>query len=191
MIHNVSRVTTAFILLTLGSHVLAQDVEYAESFEPNGQFSAQWCVEGDMLRMRLAAEAQGWLAIGFSDDQLMANTDVIMVTGEGDAQDAFADRRSAPIPDDLQDITIHSAAQDGNMTIVEMSRPITTLDDEGDFSLDEDRFLLWAYHNSSDSFFSRHSRRGFSTDRVNFQSAGVCQISNGSCNAKNSCIGSG
>ena len=141
---NYFRTNIAFCLIYLaGTFCLAQEVQYAESFEPNGQYNAQWCVDGDMLRMRLEAQAQGWLAIGFSDNQLMPNTDVIMLTGEGVAQDAFADRRSAPIPDDQQDITVHSTSEDGGFTVVEFSRPIQTMDDEGDFSLDQDRFLLW------------------------------------------------
>ena len=167
------------ILLVCNSLLPAQDVEYAEEYSPNGQYSAHWCVDGDILRMRIAAQTQGWLAIGFSDDQLMPNSDVIMLTGEGEVQDSFADRRSAPIPDDLQDVTLSRAIQEGDMSVVEFSRPISTADDEGDFNLDQDLFLLWAFNSNDDSFFSRHTRRGFSGERVNFQSAGACTIDNG------------
>ena len=162
------------VLAAMMSSALAQDVEYSETFSPNNQFTANWCTDGDDIRFQLIAEGTGWLAIGFSNNQSMPDSDVIMLTGEGVAQDAFANSRSAPIPDESQDITIISSSEVDGVTTVEFSRAIST-GDEADLSLDEDRFLVWAYQATSDLFFARHSDRGFSADMMNLSSAGACQ----------------
>ena len=116
------------LLAAMISPTLAQDVEYAETFTPHSQFTANWCTDGDDIRFQLISEGTGWLAIGFSNNQSMPDSDVIMLTGEGVAQDAFADFRSAPIPDDSQDITVISSSEVDGMTTVEFSRAIATGD---------------------------------------------------------------
>ena len=153
------------------------EVGYTESFSPNADYTAEWCVDGDAMSFRVTSSALGWVALGFSDNQQMANSDIIMLTGEGPMQDAWASARAAPPADGSQDVTLHASSQVGQ-TIVEFSRPIVT-GDEDDLALDAERFLLWAYHQSNDGFNSRHSARGFTSDKVDFSAAGACSTSGG------------
>ena len=134
---------------------------------PNGVLTAA------NINFRVTADASGWVAIGFSNDQLMPNSDIIMMTGEGEFQDAWANARAAPEKDVSQDATLHAASQNDGQTSVEFSRPLNS-GDEDDLSLDSERFLLWAFNQSSDSFTRRHSSRGFTATMLDFGSAETC-----------------
>ena len=153
------------------------EIVYSESFSPNASYSAEWCTDSETIRFRVTSSALGWVALGFSDDQLMPNSDIIMLTGEGPMQDAWALARAAPPADASQDVTLHTSTQDGQ-TVVEFSRPINT-GDERDLSLDAERFLLWAVNQSDDGFTRRHTARGFSGEKVDFSNSGACTIGEG------------
>ncbi len=151
------------------------EIGYTEMFSPDENYTAEWCATEDVLHFRLTADVRGWVAVGFSDDQFMANSDIVMATGEGAIQDSWAVARAAPPPDASQDATLHSSSQVDRTTVVEFSRPRVTGDDR-DLSLDQERFIVWATNASSDRFNSRHSGRGFTDTRIDFAAAGTCIV---------------
>lgn len=155
---------------------IGQEIGYTESFSPNGSYTAEWCTSDATVNFRITTNGSGWAAMGFSNDRLMPETDLIMVTGEGDIQDSWASGRFAPAADASQDATLVSASQANGTTVVEFSRAITTNDGD-DLSIDQNRFMLWAMSSSSDSFRSRHSARGASPQMINFSSAAPCTVS--------------
>ena len=158
--------------LLYGDH----EIGYTEMFSPPENFMAEWCATDDVLHFRLTAEARGWVAVGFSNDQLMANSDIVMTTGEGAIQDSWAVARAAPPPDASQDATLHSSSQVERTTVVEFSRPRVT-EDSRDLALDQPRFMVWAMNDSSDRFTSRHSERGVTETRIDFAATGACEVS--------------
>ncbi|MCA9148564.1 MAG: PEP-CTERM sorting domain-containing protein [Planctomycetales bacterium] len=159
-------------LITAGN-CSAQDGIFTEINKPNNNFTLQWCSEGDAIHFQIQARATGWVSVGFSNDRSMPNTDVIMLTGEGNVADGFASARSAPSIDSQQDITLINADQTGSLTTVEFTRPIVTGDSK-DFSLDTGRFVLWAYQSTNDSFTRQHSAEGTISSRIDFSAAAAC-----------------
>jgi len=105
----------------------------------------------DFKLMTLQSDPQTWIGIGFSEDQLMPNTDVVtgLVTPFGDAlvQDRWSQIKSIPAVDDQQDITSTSASyQDGILTVLfSRARQSTDLaDDRYSFTDTECLYLLYA-----------------------------------------------
>lgn len=155
-------------------HLLAA-VEYTQSLTPIPEYQVEWCTEGQDVRFRMTATGTGWVALGFNDRQRMAQSDIMMATGEGSSADTFADAQAAPGIDTVQNINLISFSQENGTTIVELSRPINTGDADGDYSLDTSRFLIWAYNERRDLFTSQHTDRGFSAEKINFAQAGACR----------------
>ncbi|MCA9212886.1 MAG: PEP-CTERM sorting domain-containing protein [Planctomycetales bacterium] len=154
--------------------VVAQDDIYTESFSPNSRYTLQWCTQGESVQFQLQASVTGWVGVGFSDSRSMSRSDVILATGEGELIDAYSPGHSAPGKDSQQDVTLLSAKQESSMTTVEFSRPIST-SDSSDYSLDQDRWVLWAYHTTSDSFTQEHRSEGVFSSKIDFSAAPACK----------------
>lgn len=160
-------------LLALGPESLPA-IEYTETFQATSRYRIDWCRDQETVRFRLAATSNGWLGIGFNELSQMPGSDVIMATGEGTIQDAFADRRGVPLVDSTQDVVLDSFAQENGITTVEFARPIVPQDSTQDKSLDSFVYLVWAMNTSSDSFQEHHTHRGATPVRVNFSEAATC-----------------
>ena len=165
--------STLFLALLTTVASADHEIGYTETFVPNGSYSVQWCTEAENVNFRVTANATGWVALGFSNNQLMPSSDIIQTNGNGQIKDGWAVARAAPATDAFQDVTLHTATEAGGQTIVEFSRPIDT-GDVDDLSLDTPRFLLWAFHATNDSFITRHSNRGFTSDTVDVSAAAAC-----------------
>lgn len=152
----------------------AHAIDYSETFVASNRLTINWCTDGSDVRFKLTGTGTGWLGVGFNTRQQMPNSDVIMVTGEGSFQDAFADFRGAPGKDASQNVTVDSATQQNGVTTVEFSRPIVSPDETDDLALDADLFMVWAMNRTSDSFTAQHTDRGFTTSRVNLSAAAAC-----------------
>ncbi|MCA9212888.1 MAG: hypothetical protein KDB27_07485 [Planctomycetales bacterium] len=155
--------------------MMAGDVEYAESLTATTGFQIQWCTQQDDVRFKVTSESTGWVGIGFNDSPRMPQSDVILLTGEGNVLDAFATRRGDPAPDSSQDITLIKSSQENGVTTVEFSRAIDTGDALGDYPLNSAQYILWAYQFSSDSFMAEHTDRGSSATPFNLSMAGACR----------------
>jgi hypothetical protein len=145
-----------------------------QSFTPNSNYSASYTVcGGALLSMTITANTTGWVAVGFSNDQLMTNTD--MVTGGVNADgtlylnDRFAINHGAPAIDATQNATpiTQTSSESNGVTTLTFTRLLNTGDTTGDFNLTNGSYyLLWAY-GSSDTF-GRHTARGASASPISF-----------------------
>lgn len=149
-------------------------IDYTETYKASNAYTIDWCRGGHDIYFRLKATARGWLGVGFNTRAQMTGADVIMATGEGKIQDAFADFRGAPAKDASQDVTLSAASQVNNVTTIEFSRPLVSADANDDLSLDVTRFMVWAYQSSNDSFTSEHSSEGATPNKINFATANAC-----------------
>ncbi len=152
----------------------AYAIDYTETIQASNRLRVDWCTDGADVRFKLTGTGTGWLGVGFNTRQQMPNSDVIMVTGEGVIQDAFADFRGAPGKDTAQNVGLDTASQANGVTTVEFVRPIVSPDTTDDLALNADLFMVWAMNTSSDSFTAQHTHRGFTSTRVNFSAAAAC-----------------
>ncbi|RDH84615.1 MAG: hypothetical protein DIZ80_03865 [endosymbiont of Galathealinum brachiosum] len=151
---------------------------YANSFSSGTGFEISWDVcAGNLLQMEISNTSTGWIGIGFSFDQLMANTDVFLGGFDGGAYgyDGFAfDGFSGPPVDASQDFTIESSTEVGGTTTMELSRLLSTGDiNDFDLSIGE-YYLLWAFGGLDDfAFHGVGDGRGFSAETYSFAAVPV------------------
>lgn len=185
MSHPFFRSIGLFIALFLGQSSTDAMLAYPETFT-DGDFTANWCLDGSTLHMQLISTGTGWISLGFTDTvgmgASMINTDIALFNDSG-FQDSWSTALSPP-PSDVSlggtsDISVDSFTDNGSSTIVEFNRPLTTSDSSFDLDLASPRFLVWAFHATEDDYTAAFptgwhgANRGFgpSTD---FSLAGAC-----------------
>jgi hypothetical protein len=147
--------------------------EYAHRTDAGG-FEVHWSNDINYLRVGLVSPGTGYVAIGFDPDHRMKGADFIIAAVEDGRlliRDDYGDGSVRHTADTLlggTDDVIEAAGTERNGgTTVEFVIPLTTRD-EYDKTLVPGRtyHILVAYHNPSDSFAARHSRRGSGTMRL-------------------------
>lgn len=131
-------------------------------FAPNQDYALTFKICDNSLFGTVTARASGWVAVGFSSDQYMPATDIVMagVLPDGTAyhQDAFAQRRTPPNRDASQDVQLLSASELGGVTSYSFSRLLNTGDASQDYDLtDGPYYILAAFQASSDNLREQHS----------------------------------
>lgn len=126
-------------------------VELPHSFDSGRGYLAEWGLTGEgLLAMRISAETEGWVGIGFSQDRSMPRSDMVVGAAAPDGSfsyvhDRFATARAEPAIDAQQDIEVLSITHEGGITAMEFQRPLAT-GDRQDFDLsDGSYFLLYAW----------------------------------------------
>lgn len=132
------------------------------TISPIDDFSLTFKVCDNSFVGTVTAKATGWVAVGFSQDQYMPQTDVFMagVLPDGTAyhQDAFAYFRSPPVADAQQSATLLSASESNGITRYTFSRPLKTTDADMDYDLTQGSYyILTAFNSISDATNERHS----------------------------------
>lgn len=137
---------------------------------PDKSFTASWTTVGSNVQIRMTGKTNGWVAIGFSNDQKMALTDVYLGTAGNGVSDRWASGRSLPLLDTANggasDILNSSCTQSGDSLTCTFTRPLIT-SDANDFDLVTPRYVLWAVGSLSGTTVNIHSSKGFSTDKLN------------------------
>nr|WNS50068.1 DOMON domain-containing protein [Halisarca dujardinii] len=117
-----------------------------------GAYSVAYTIHGDVVSFVVSAETTGWVGLGFSEDQLMPNSDVVVGAADSDGGmfvfDGFANALAQPPVDSQQDITDFSATHEGGMTTVTFSRKLVTGDSDDDLPVTKSLYWLWAYGGS-------------------------------------------
>lgn len=142
-------------------------------------FSVEWNVCGNSdseLEMKMTGTGEGWIGVGFSDDQFMASSDTIiggLNNNAGYLYDTWSFGHTNPAEDTSQDVTLVSASEENGNTIVEFTRALVTGDTAEDFSLDVPRYLMWAIgpiDYTGAHIFDNHgaSNRGVSSGMIDF-----------------------
>ncbi len=126
-----------------------------------------WKVDGDKLAVKLAAETDGWVGIGFNPTKGMKDANYILAyvkDGETKIIDDFGDSETSHSPDDklggTSDVTLVGGTETGGMTIVEFTIPMKSADkNDGNINVSGDTIVLLAYGSGRDSFKTKHTHR--------------------------------
>ncbi len=135
-----------------------------------------WKVDGDKLAVKVSAETEGWVGIGFNPSNGMKDANYILgyvKDGETKLLDEFGDSENGHSPDDKlggsSDVTLVGGSEQGGVTTIEFTVPLKSADKyDGTINGAGDNIVLLAYGGGRDSFKSKHNYR--STLKVNFAS---------------------
>ncbi|XP_015250963.1 PREDICTED: putative ferric-chelate reductase 1 [Cyprinodon variegatus] len=140
--------------------------------------SAQVLPGGSAVRYEMTGTADGYVAFGFSDDQMMGNDDIYICgidrTGLMGVQRAFSTGRTAPQVQPLGNVSdVTASSQNGVLSCSFTSRnPISTQRSSGYSSL---FYLLFAYGNSRNGIIQMHQDTFTSKQRLQISSPAVVQ----------------
>ncbi len=130
------------------------------------KISFAWKVDGDKLAVKLAAETEGWVGIGFNPSKDMKDANFILgyvKDGKAKISDEFGDKKVLMPPTKnlggTDDVTLVGGTEDGGMTTIEFTMPLKSADknDGTAINVDGDTIVLLAYGAGRDSFKTKHS----------------------------------
>ena len=131
------------------------------------KISFSWKVDGDKLAVKLAAETDGWVGIGFNPSNEMKDANFILgyvKDGETKIVDEFGDSDTSHSPDEklggTSDVTLIGGTETGGMTTIEFTMPLKSADKyDKTIDVNGDTIVLLAYGNGRDSFKTKHTYR--------------------------------
>lgn len=153
-------------LLLCGSVTTLQAGQYDYEVKDK-KISFAWKVDGDKLAVKLAAETDGWVGIGFNPSKDMKDANFILAyvkDGETKITDEFGDSETSHAPDDklggTNDVTLVGGTETGGMTTVEFTIPLKSADKyDKAINVNGDTVVLLAYGSGRDSFKTKHTYR--------------------------------
>ncbi len=153
-------------LLLFGTTTTLQAGQYDHEIKDK-KITFAWKVDGDKLAIKLAAETDGWVGIGFNPSKDMKDANFILgyvKDGEAKIIDEFGDSESSHAPDDklggTTDVTLVGGTEAGGMTTVEFTIPLKSADkNDGTLNVSGDNVVLLAYGSGRDSFKTKHTYR--------------------------------
>ena len=129
------------------------------------KISFAWKVEGDKLAVKLAAETEGWVGIGFNPSKEMKDADFIIAyvkDGETKIFEEFGDSESSHSPDkkngSTTDVALVGGTESGGITTVEFTIPLKSTDKNRAININGDTVVLLAYA-GRDSLKTKHTYR--------------------------------
>ena len=149
------------------------DGEYAHRTNAGG-FEVHWSNDINYLRVGLVSPGAGYVAIGFDPEYRMKGANVILGAVENGRVMVRDDYGDAPVSHSADvllggtnDILEAAGTERNGRTTVEFVIPLITRDPNDKTLVPGETYdILIAYHESSDSFAVRHSRRGAGTMRL-------------------------
>lgn len=157
---------TAVCCLVLALSATALAVEYSHSVQADEMMFA-WKVDGDNLAVKISAETDGWVGIGFNPSRKMQDANFILGYVKGDTvklTDEFGITSTSHKEDEklgtTEDVTLVGGTEKGGVTTIEFIIPLNSGDKhDGVIAVDGDTVVLLAYGAGRDSFRSRHKFR--------------------------------
>jgi hypothetical protein len=174
------------------SHVVGQFIH------PRGHFLVYWVYKQDLAHFYISSPFRSWMGIGFSKDQYMSSSDIIVCSlnrVDNDDEDVYSDSflpvisdrytpvgvRSMPHLDEQQDAELLSGYYVNEWSVIEFQRQVDTHDIEHDLRLNEVSYLLWAVGSTNSQIdddgygdFTIHQLRGII--RVHFPTGKATHI---------------
>lgn len=126
-----------------------------------------WNIAGNSLAVKLTAETEGWVGIGFNPVSEMKGANFILgyvKDGRVVVEDDFGidenSHRTDTKLDGTKDVTVVGGSEVGGVTTVEFTIPLAS-EDKNDTKIDVlgDTTVLLAYGAGRDSFLSKHKYR--------------------------------
>lgn len=153
-------------LLLCGTVTILQAGQYDYEVKDK-KISFSWKVDGDKLAVKLAAETDGWVGIGFNPSKDMKDANFILgyvKDGEAKIVDEFGDSESSHAADDklggTSDVTLVGGTETGGITTVEFTMPLKSADKyDSVITVNGDTVVLLAYGGGRDSFKTKHTYR--------------------------------
>jgi hypothetical protein len=164
---NTARKTLAAIgLMLLGTVVNLQAAQYDHEIKDN-KMSLAWKVDGTNLAVKMAAETEGWVGIGFNPSKDMKDADFILgyvKDGKAKISDEFGDKENSHALDKklggTDDAILVGGSEEGGVTTIEFTIPLKSVDKyDTTIKVDGDTKVLLAYGAGRDSFISKHVYR--------------------------------
>ena len=130
------------------------------------KISFAWKVDGDKLVVKMAAETEGWVGIGFNPSKEMKGANFILgyvKDGEAKITDEFGDGENSHIPVDkvggANIVTLVGGTETGGVTTIEFTIPLKAADkSHSDLKTSGETLVLLAY-GGRDSFKMKHTYR--------------------------------
>lgn len=152
------------ILCATVTHIQAAEYDHEVQDE---KISFAWKVASETMAVRLTAETEGWVGIGFNPEKGMQGANFILgyvKDGEVKLDDHFGYDANAHKSDTklegTSDVTLVSGTETGGMTTIEFIIPLES-GDKNDTKIDVngDTTVLLAYGTGRDSFLTKHRYR--------------------------------
>jgi hypothetical protein len=131
------------------------------------KISFAWKVEGDKLAVKMSAETEGWVGIGFNPEKGMQGANFILgyvKNGKAKIDDDYGvdnnAHKSDTKLDGTSDVTLIGGTEEGGVTTIEFAIPLDS-GDKTDTKIDVngDTIVLLAYGSGRDSFLAKHKYR--------------------------------
>ncbi|MBU1566425.1 MAG: DOMON domain-containing protein [Proteobacteria bacterium] len=143
-----------------------QAAEYDHELQDQ-KITFAWKVEGDTLAVKLTAETEGWVGIGFNPVKEMKGANFILgyvKDGVAKLDDDYGVDENAHKPDTklegTSDVTLVGGTEIDGKTTLEFTLPLASAD-KNDTKIDVkgDTVVLLAYGSGRDSFLAKHKYR--------------------------------
>lgn len=153
-------------LILFASVINLQAAEYDHEVKDK-KIAFSWKVEGDKLAVKLTAETEGWVGIGFNPISEMKGANFILgyvKNGVAKIDDDFGTDQNSHKPDTkldgTEDVTLIGGTEADGVTTIEFILPLDS-GDKHDTTIDVngDTIVLLAYGAGRDSFKSKHKYR--------------------------------
>jgi hypothetical protein len=126
-----------------------------------------WKVEGDKLAVKVSAETDGWVGIGFNPTKAMKGANFILgyvKKGVAKLDDDFGTGENEHTPDTklegTEDVTLIGGTEADGMTTIEFTLPLDSADkNDTKIDVNGDNIILLAYGAGRDSFKTKHKYR--------------------------------
>lgn len=167
LMNNIQKILAGMglILLTTAAH--AQAAQYDHEIQDK-KMTFSWKVEGDKLAVKLSAQTEGWVGIGFNPSRMMKDANFILgyvKDGKAEISDDFGDSDNNHSTDSKlggsDDVTLVGGTEEGGKTTIEFTIPLQSVDknDGAAINTTGDTVVLLAYGGGRDSFKSKHQYR--------------------------------
>lgn len=140
------------------------DKEYHHTLSDSATgITVNWQNDASYLHVGLVSPGTGWVAIGFAPEQRMKGANIIIGAvkdGELLMQDHFGTAPTSHREDSTSQIVQAAGTEADGKTVIEFVIPLQSNDpSDKPLQLGQTVSVILAYHASSDSFSTRHSKR--------------------------------
>ena len=163
---NIQRLIIGIGITVLATVVNLQAADYAHEVKDK-KIAFAWSVDGDKLAVKLTAETEGWVGIGFNPASAMKGANFILgyvKNGQVELDDDYGVSESAHKSDTkldgTSDVSLVGGSEADGVTTIEFTIPLASADkNDTKIDVNGDTTVLLAYGAGRDSFLSKHKYR--------------------------------
>ena len=164
--HKLKSIIVGISVILGATAITIQAAEYDHEVKDK-KIAFAWKVEGDKLAVKVAAETDGWVGIGFNPVKEMKGANFILgyvKKGEVKLDDDFGidenSHKSDTALEGTEDVTLVGGTETGGVTTIEFTLPLESADkNDTKIDVNGNTTVLLAYGAGRDSFKSKHKYR--------------------------------